>query len=408
MKWLGHALIRGLIIGIGFGLFIRLYAATDVSIGVNVSAPADFYAPLTPSGAWVDVGNYGHCWHPAHVEAGWRPYCDGEWVSTDDGWYWQSDEPWAWATYHYGSWVYTEDTWYWVPDTVWAPAWVEWRTGGGYCGWAPCGPPGFVIIDPFFVFCDERHFGDHHHRGDVIINNTTIINKTKIINKTEVREDRSGGGSRRIGRNDGPGVDEIQKATGKKFTPRPVAEVDRSTVAKAPKEIRERKATPAGNNPDNKTLPKVEDREKNGQLNTAPDRNLEKDKTLPKVNDNNFKPNDNLKPDNIKPDNKPDFKPSDNLPKHEDITPPDHPTHVLPPDVNGPIHTAPDHPLKDVSPGPERSGGPLDKAPGPGGRPDAGPRHEGGPAGGPAGGPPVHEGEQEGGHDGGGNGKDKP
>jgi len=392
MKRLWSVLARGLILGAGFGLFIRLYGAADVSVGVSVSSPADFYAPLTPSGVWVDVGNYGHCWRPAHVEADWRPYCDGQWVYTDDGWYWQSDESWAWATYHYGSWVYTDDNWYWVPDAVWAPAWVEWRTGGGYCGWAPCGPPGFVVVDANFVFCDEHRFSDRHRRGDVIINNTTIINKTKVINKTEVRDDHDGG-MHKIGRNDGPGVDEIQKATGKKFKATPVAEVDRRTVAKAPKEIRERKPTTEGNNPNNKVLPTVNDKR-----DAKPD--LKTDNNKPDFKPDNKRPD--LKPENnIKPDNKPDFKPEDKLPKHEDIKPPDHPVNITPPDVNGPIHTAPDHPVKDISPGP---GHPVTPS-GPGGPAGAAPHHEG-----PAGGPPVHEGGGGGGEPRGGDGKnnDKP
>ena len=42
---------------------------------------------------------------PTGIGAGWRPYFYGEWIWTDEGWYWESDEPWGWACYHYGRWV---------------------------------------------------------------------------------------------------------------------------------------------------------------------------------------------------------------------------------------------------------------------------------------------------------------
>src|SRR4029079_11733615 len=81
-------------------------AATEFSGGFQISSAVEFEAPLTPHGAWVDIGTYGHCWRPARVAADWAPYCEGHWEWTDYGWYWVSEEPWAWACYHYGSWVY--------------------------------------------------------------------------------------------------------------------------------------------------------------------------------------------------------------------------------------------------------------------------------------------------------------
>lgn len=76
----------------------------EVSASVEITAAADFHEPLAAHGAWIEVESYGRCWHPARVEAHWRPYCYGYWVWTDCGWYWVSDEPWAWACYHYGRW----------------------------------------------------------------------------------------------------------------------------------------------------------------------------------------------------------------------------------------------------------------------------------------------------------------
>src|SRR6185369_10708908 len=152
------------------------YGQPSVSVSVplpsvEIRVESDFYEPLTPHGEWVVVGSYGRCWRPGHVEAGWRPYCHGNWQRTDAGWYWVSDEPWAWATYHYGRWDYADQYgWYWVPQTQWAPAWVSWHSGGGYIGWAPLYPSvtisagGFVgfsqarIAPRAFVFVEQRQF----------------------------------------------------------------------------------------------------------------------------------------------------------------------------------------------------------------------------------------------------------
>src|SRR5690348_12753307 len=82
----------------------------EVSASVHIHAAADFTAPLSSCGTWVEVGSYGRCWRPAGIVVGWRPYCNGYWVWTDCGWYWASDEPWAWACYHYGSWRSEEHT----------------------------------------------------------------------------------------------------------------------------------------------------------------------------------------------------------------------------------------------------------------------------------------------------------
>ncbi|HWD91093.1 MAG TPA: DUF6600 domain-containing protein [Verrucomicrobiae bacterium] len=202
-------------------------AAVDLSASIQINADSDFYSPLQPYGAWVDVSSYGRCWHPAHVAADWEPYTVGSWEWTDAGWYWQSDEPWAWACYHYGSW-YNEPSvgWVWIPGTDWAPAWVTWRDSDDYVGWAPCGPGLSVLAPSFFVFCDIHHFHDHFgSRRDFVVNNTTIINRTRVIKNFQRQSVDFNGRQRTIFANRGPGVDPIQRATGQKFTARPVRDV---------------------------------------------------------------------------------------------------------------------------------------------------------------------------------------
>ena len=111
---------------------------------VSESNEADydvFYTRLSSDeGSWVEAGNYGYCFRP-RVSEDWRPYRDGHWVWTDRGWYWDSNERFAWATYHYGRWVDIGGTgWCWVPGNQWAPAWVSWRESDQDVGWAPLPP----------------------------------------------------------------------------------------------------------------------------------------------------------------------------------------------------------------------------------------------------------------------------
>lgn len=175
---------------------------------------------------------YGRCWHPTGVTVEWRPYCDGQWVWTDCGWYWQSDEPWAWACYHYGRWASDSDFgWVWVPDIEWAPAWVYWRTGGGFIGWAPCPPAGFTIEPRFFAFVDVGRFHDHVRPRTVIVNDTAIINKTTVINNISHETRTIAGGPREVVVNEGPGVEVVQRATGKRVRVVPIQYAARRTSA---------------------------------------------------------------------------------------------------------------------------------------------------------------------------------
>jgi hypothetical protein len=99
-----------------------------------------FHQRLSPYGQWGTHASYGDVWRP-RVAADWRPYSTGHWVYTDYGWTWEADEPWGWAPFHYGRWYHdASQGWGWVPGNVWAPAWVDWRNGGGYIGWAALPP----------------------------------------------------------------------------------------------------------------------------------------------------------------------------------------------------------------------------------------------------------------------------
>ena len=155
-----------------------------------------FYDELSPYGTWIQDSQYGYVWRPDVEQGEFRPYyTNGRWVMTEYGNTWVSNYDWGWAPFHYGRWVYNRyNQWVWIPDTVWGPAWVSWRTGGGYYGWAPMGPGmninvNFNIPDLWWVFVPHRSiyyssFPRYYSRRNVtIIHNTTIINNVYTRNR---------------------------------------------------------------------------------------------------------------------------------------------------------------------------------------------------------------------------------
>jgi hypothetical protein len=98
-----------------------------------------FYDSLAPYGDWIQVAGYGPCWRP-EMDEDWAPYTEGYWAYTDVGWTWVSHEPFGSIVYHYGRWLLSDRGWCWVPGADWSPAWVSWRSGPDYIGWAPLPP----------------------------------------------------------------------------------------------------------------------------------------------------------------------------------------------------------------------------------------------------------------------------
>ena len=152
-------------------------------------------------------------------------------------------EPWSWACYHYGSWV-SEPTygWVWVPGVEWSPAWVSWRIGGDYIGWAPCGPSGYVVEPSVYVFVQSGHFNDRVRPEHVIVNNPEILRSTTAINNIRREQRQFEGKSQTVVFNAGPRVDTVEKATGHKFTAVSVQEADRHTLGSIPKTLKQRPA----------------------------------------------------------------------------------------------------------------------------------------------------------------------
>jgi hypothetical protein len=155
-----------------------------------------FYDQLSPYGIWVSYGNYGYVWIP-NAGPNFQPYAtEGHWVFTDIGWTWYSNYSWGWAPFHYGRWFLDNQYgWVWVPDTEWGPAWVAWRSGGDYYGWAPLEPGisiniviggSYHVPQDRWVFVRNRDI-DRSNVYSYTVNrtsNTTIINNTTIVQNT--------------------------------------------------------------------------------------------------------------------------------------------------------------------------------------------------------------------------------
>ncbi len=186
-----------------FALTVFQSGGADVSVNF-------FYDNLN-GGNWYQVTDYGYVWQPdAATNADWRPYTDGYWAYTDVGWTWVSYEDFGWATYHYGRWVRLEDYgWCWIPGYEWGPAWVSWRTGGNYIGWAPLPPESrgevvyesrpitghvdveFGIGPAYYNFIDVRFIGEPVLRGHFYDYNQNVVYINNTVNVTNITYNNS-------------------------------------------------------------------------------------------------------------------------------------------------------------------------------------------------------------------------
>jgi uncharacterized protein DUF6600 len=191
-----------------FAVAMLAFGASALQQARGQEISVDYFYDNLSGGNWIDVEGYGYGWQPdlAVNDQNWRPYADGYWAYTDDGWTWISYEDFGWATYHYGRWANLSDYgWLWFPgeDLDWGPAWVSWRTGGDYVGWAPLPPRGpgvvytgrpigpqvdieFDIGPEYYNFCEVRYIGEPVLRNYIAprVQNVTYINNT--VNVTNI------------------------------------------------------------------------------------------------------------------------------------------------------------------------------------------------------------------------------
>lgn len=158
---------------ISFFFFNEKVEANHYQVGIGFNY---FYSSLSPHGRWIEIDDGLVVWKPRIHNRHWQPYDHGTWIWTNDGWYWDSYEPFGHIVYHYGRWHYDDYYgWIWVPDYQWAPAWVEWRYDDDYIGWAPL--PAYAVFNihsgihfslnfsfPYhhWHFLKYKHFGHQH------------------------------------------------------------------------------------------------------------------------------------------------------------------------------------------------------------------------------------------------------
>jgi len=171
----------------------------------NAEVSVDFFYNNLDGGNWYETPDYGYVWQPsAATSTSWRPYSDGYWAYTDVGWTWVSYEDHGWATCHYGRWTRISNRgWCWVPGTDWGGAWVSWRTGGDYVGWAPLPPvrgemvydgrpiTGYVDVDydigpAYYNFIDVRYIGEPVLRSHIYDYNQNITYINSTVNVTNI------------------------------------------------------------------------------------------------------------------------------------------------------------------------------------------------------------------------------
>lgn len=192
-------------LGIGSiaGLFLLFFTLNTTPIkantaGVGISFEV-FYQNLAPHGNWINDAEFGFVWSP-NVGNDFRPYySNGHWANTNYGNMWVSNFEWGWAPFHYGRWtLHNRYGWVWIPGYEWGPAWVSWREGGGYYGWAPLQPgvsinismgSGYHAPTSYWTFVPYQNlyasnvYSYHSaRRAPGLVQNTTIINNTYVDN----------------------------------------------------------------------------------------------------------------------------------------------------------------------------------------------------------------------------------
>jgi hypothetical protein len=175
----------------------------DQSDSANyVSREMTGYEDLDEYGDWSYVADYGTCWRPRVLVAGWAPYRFGHWSWVGPwGWTWVEDEPWGFAPFHYGRWAFAGGGWLWVPGPsvvrpVYAPALVAWVGGGpGFnfsfsfgagVGWFPLAP-GEVFIPGYRVsrvYVNNVNFTNTRVNITRVTNvyNTVVMNRSTTVN----------------------------------------------------------------------------------------------------------------------------------------------------------------------------------------------------------------------------------
>ena len=222
---------------------------SEENLYLNTVSFQSFYDLLSPMGEWIQItteeidedlnegegqsysslfaedGEMLFIWKP-DVEEGWKPYLNGRWEYTEQGWLWVSNDAWGNSTYHYGRWWRSPKYgWVWMPGYTWAPAWVRWRISDDFVGWAPLTPKAkwkiedgitetnyrFKNNDADWVFVQKNGFVNEISKTNIVntSENSSLVKTSSSILDIRVENDAIV--------NKGPDAGDIEKRTGKKL-----------------------------------------------------------------------------------------------------------------------------------------------------------------------------------------------
>jgi len=156
----------------------------------------------------------------------YTPYLNGQWVYTDEGWYFKANTSQEDLTSHYGRWSKDKELgWVWLPGKTYSPAWVDWRQNDDYVAWAPVPPGTYIENDAVNV---KEQINENRY---TIVEKKSMTepsvykyryqyveNKNKIMIKEMTKTDGVMIKEKTV-INKGPDVSDIEKKSGKKIEP---------------------------------------------------------------------------------------------------------------------------------------------------------------------------------------------
>lgn len=225
---------------------------SEENLYLNTVSFQSFYDVLSPMGEWIQItkedidedlsdgegqsmhsltglaeDDFLYIWKP-NAGSDWKPYMNGRWEYTEQGWLWVSADNWGNTTYNYGRWWNSPKYgWVWLPGYTWAPAWVRWKVSdnGKHLGWTALTPKAkwksetgissdnykYKNSDADWVFTDYNSFTGELNSGKIVpvSENSALVKNASDI--TDIRTEND------LIITNGPDVNKIEEKTGKKY-----------------------------------------------------------------------------------------------------------------------------------------------------------------------------------------------
>ncbi|MBN8570409.1 MAG: hypothetical protein J0M18_12325 [Ignavibacteria bacterium] len=202
--------------------FGQLFGVND-DVAADVNAGAFFVWRPDPSMAVsISTGVPVVESEPTVVAAApvYRPYTNGQWIATDEGWYFKAPTPQEEIVHHYGRWAYSPAMgWVWVPGRVRSPAWVDWREDENNIAWTPVPPNVYIVnnvIEPVPVYEDRYVVVEKKYFVEPVVTQYVYVDRVKVkkmkhLHGLYVRD--------RVLYNSGPEFVEIERYSGRPIAP---------------------------------------------------------------------------------------------------------------------------------------------------------------------------------------------